>query len=95
MAHVPLTALSIELLAVSGNGWPSTATRVIAKVDAVDWVERIPIAETRNCFQRVMENLQVYSARPGASVATIEPNLHRATNVELRTKPTFVNALPQ
>jgi soluble lytic murein transglycosylase len=37
------------------------------KVDAVDWVERIPFAETRNCVQRAMENLQVYSARFGAS----------------------------
>jgi peptidoglycan lytic transglycosylase len=63
------------------------------KVDAVDWVERIPIAETRNYVQRVMENLQVYGARLGASHATIEPNLHRATKVELRTKPTFVNAI--
>ncbi len=35
------------------------------KVDAVDWVERIPFAETRNYVQRVMENLQVYRARPG------------------------------
>jgi soluble lytic murein transglycosylase-like protein len=37
------------------------------KVDAVDWVERIPFAETRNYVQRVMENLQVYCARFGAS----------------------------
>ena len=33
------------------------------KVDAVDWVERIPFAETRNYVQRVMENLQVYRFR--------------------------------
>jgi soluble lytic murein transglycosylase len=33
------------------------------KVDPVDWVERIPIAETRNYVQRVMENLQVYRVR--------------------------------
>jgi soluble lytic murein transglycosylase len=33
------------------------------KVDAVDWVERIPFAETRNYVQRVMENLLVYRAR--------------------------------
>ena len=33
------------------------------KVDAVDWIERIPFAETRNYVQRVMENLQVYCAR--------------------------------
>jgi len=33
------------------------------KVDPVDWVERIPLAETRNYVQRVMENLQVYRVR--------------------------------
>ncbi len=32
-------------------------------VDAVDWVERIPLSETRNYVQRVMENLQVYRVR--------------------------------
>ena len=32
-------------------------------VDAVDWVERIPFAETRNYVQRVIENLQVYRVR--------------------------------
>jgi soluble lytic murein transglycosylase len=57
------------------------------KVDAVDWVERIPIAETRNYVQRVMENLQVYRARFGASIATFEPNLHRALTVEPRAQP--------
>jgi soluble lytic murein transglycosylase len=46
-------------------------------VDEVDWVERIPISETRNYVQRVMENLQMYGVRFGASVATVEPNLHR------------------
>jgi soluble lytic murein transglycosylase len=35
------------------------------KVDPIDWVERIPFAETRNYVQRVMENLQVYQARFG------------------------------
>jgi soluble lytic murein transglycosylase len=33
------------------------------KVDPIDWVERIPFAETRNYVQRVMENAQVYRAR--------------------------------
>lgn len=33
------------------------------KVDAIDWVERIPFAETRNYVQRVMENLAVYRVR--------------------------------
>ena len=35
------------------------------KVDAVDWVEKIPFSETRNYVQRIMENLQVYRARFG------------------------------
>jgi soluble lytic murein transglycosylase len=33
------------------------------KVDAVDWVERIPFAETRNYVQRVIENVAVYRVR--------------------------------
>ena len=33
------------------------------KVDPVDWVERIPFAETRNYVERVMENLHIYQAR--------------------------------
>jgi soluble lytic murein transglycosylase len=32
-------------------------------VDPIDWVERIPFAETRNYVQRVMENLLVYRVR--------------------------------
>jgi soluble lytic murein transglycosylase len=47
-----------------------------AKVDAIDWVERIPFPETRNYVQRVMENLQVYRVRFGETkAATSEPNL--------------------
>ena len=34
-------------------------------VDPIDWVERIPFAETRNYVQRVLENLQVYRVRFG------------------------------
>jgi len=48
------------------------------KVDAVDWVELIPFAETRNYVQRVMENLQVYRARFGGGTRLqIEADLHR------------------
>ena len=67
------------------------------KIDAVDWVERIPLAETRNYVQRVMENLQGLGRRTllGASVATVEPNPHRVTTIELLAKPTFVDAIPK
>jgi soluble lytic murein transglycosylase len=34
-------------------------------VDVVDWIETIPIYETRNYVQRVLENLQVYRHRLG------------------------------
>jgi peptidoglycan lytic transglycosylase len=64
------------------------------KVDAVDWVERIPIAETRNYVQRVMESLQVYGARFGSSVATVEPNLHRTANIGSIPKPFWVEVTP-
>src|SRR5256886_3794341 len=53
-------------------------------VDAVDWVERIPLSETRNYVQRVIENLRVYRVRfesdtamaskAGARVVTQETN---------------------
>ena len=41
------------------------------KIDAVDWVERIPFAETRNYVQRVLENLQVYRVRFNVSTPAI------------------------
>jgi soluble lytic murein transglycosylase len=48
------------------------------KVDPVDWAERIPIAETRNYVQRIMENLQIYRARfGGGSKLLIEADLKR------------------
>ena len=53
------------------------------KVDAVDWVEQIPFAETRNYVQRIMENVQVYRARfGGGSKLLIEADLRRGTGVE-------------
>ncbi len=54
-------------------------------VDAVDWVERIPFAETRNYVQRVIENLQAYRARFDA--ATAASNLDRSESVEVRAVP--------
>src|ERR1044071_5943721 len=48
------------------------------KVDPVDWVERIPISETRNYVQRIMENLQVYRARfGGGTKLVIEADIRR------------------
>jgi len=53
------------------------------KVDPIDWVERIPFAETRNYVQRVMENMHVYRVRFGASrSAASEPGLRTLTAEE-------------
>ena len=53
------------------------------KVDAVDWVEKIPFSETRNYVQRIMENLQVYRARfGGGTKLQIEADLRRGASVE-------------
>jgi len=50
------------------------------KVDPVDWVERIPISETRNYVARIMENLQVYRARfGGGNRLMIEADLKRGS----------------
>jgi soluble lytic murein transglycosylase len=46
-----------------------------ADVDVIDWVERIPFAETRNYVQRVLENLQVYRARFGKPELAIETHM--------------------
>jgi soluble lytic murein transglycosylase len=35
-------------------------------VDMIDWIERIPFAETRNYVQRVLESLHVYRLRLGS-----------------------------
>jgi soluble lytic murein transglycosylase len=48
------------------------------QIDPVDWVERIPLAETRNYVERIMENLQVYRARfGGSSKLLIEADIRR------------------
>ncbi len=46
---------------------------------AIDWIEQIPYAETRNYVQRILENLQVYRLRLGqsASGVTIADDLKR------------------
>ena len=48
------------------------------QVDIVDWIERLPISETRFYVQRVMENMQVYQTlAEGNHGLTIEADLVR------------------
>ena len=57
------------------------------KVDAVDWVERIPFSETRNYVQRVMENVLVYRARFDDSTAMASKTGARVVTKETNAAP--------
>jgi soluble lytic murein transglycosylase len=37
--------------------------------EAIDWIERIPLSETRNYVQRTLENLQVYRGKMNGMAA--------------------------
>ena len=54
------------------------------KVDPIDWVERIPFAETRNYVERVLENLQVYRTRFAKGVRAEAP---RSTEMSANQSP--------
>jgi len=40
------------------------------KMDVIDWIERLPFAETRNYVERVLEGLQVYRLRLGSPLVS-------------------------
>ncbi|MCK1303141.1 MULTISPECIES: lytic transglycosylase domain-containing protein [unclassified Bradyrhizobium] len=58
------------------------------KVDPVDWVERIPLSETRNYVQRVIENVLVYRARFEASSVVAVKSEQRVTTPNVGAMPT-------
>jgi soluble lytic murein transglycosylase len=58
-------------------------------VDAIDWVERIPFAETRNYVQRVMENLQVYRTRFDAGVPIVSKLDQHHVTVQAADSPSL------
>ena len=57
------------------------------KVDAVDWVERIPFSETRNYVQRVIENLAVYRVRFDNDTAVASKTDQRVVTQETNAAP--------
>ena len=49
-------------------------------IDMVDWIEMIPINETRNYVQRVLENLQIYRGQVGRRVGFLAGQRPRPLN---------------
>jgi soluble lytic murein transglycosylase len=43
----------------------------VGPIDMLDWIELIPINETRNYVQRVLENVVIYRARRGETTPTL------------------------
>ena len=48
------------------------------KVDMVDWIEMIPVGETRNYVQRIMEALGVYRDRLNGPYRLQPPGMGRS-----------------
>ncbi len=63
------------------------------KVDPIDWIERIPIQETREYVAKVLANIQIYRARLGEEAAALrlEEDLNRA-RMAARHPPTAAGA---
>lgn len=59
-----------------------------AGVDPIDWIERIPIEETRSYVAKVLSNIQIYRARLGEDkrAVRLEEDLNRASVAGRRTK---------
>jgi soluble lytic murein transglycosylase len=56
-----------------------------ANVDPIDWIERIPIEETRSYVAKVLSNIQVYRARLGEKEPLrLEDDLTRARDASRR-----------
>lgn len=70
---------SVALIAAGYNAGPNRPRRWITEigdprdpaVDPVDWVERVPIGETRTYIMRVVESLVIYRARLRGSVGPV------------------------
>ena len=50
---------------------PENGDPRVGPIDMLDWIELIPINETRNYVQRVLENVVIYRARRGETTPTL------------------------
>ena len=59
-----------------------------AAIDPIDWIERIPIEETRRYVAKVLSNIQIYRARLGdeATALRLDEDLNRARTASNATR---------
>ena len=84
------------LMLASYNAGPGRALQWIREfgdprnsaVDPIDWIERIPLEETREYVKKVLANVQVYRARLGEETALhLEQDLVRTTTGSRASAP--------
>ena len=60
-----------------------------SSIDPIDWIERIPIEETRRYVAKVLSNIQIYRARLGehATALRLDEDLNRARTASNASEP--------